>query len=824
VHKDFFISYARADQSWAEWIAWRLEAEGFSVIVQAWDFTPGDNFALQMHQASIEAKRTIAVLSPDFFKSAFTQAEWTAAFASDPTGTSGRLLPIRVRECEPEGLFGPIVYIDLVGLDDVTATRRLLEGVSRVRAKPAVSPTLPVTPRPYPGSLPPVWSVPYPRNRNFTGRDDVLTSLRSQLHSGLPAAVTQAISGLGGIGKTQLALEYVYRFASEYRIVWWIRADSEAARMDDLAQLGKALGIEVADGEVAPDTVRKTLAWLERNRGWLLVFDNVEEPNQIKDVLPRSGAGHSIITSRYAFWSEIANTLSLNVWSTQEAVDYLTRRTRQQDADSARRAADLLGCLPLALEQASAYIEQSNIAISKYADLFERHKGRLFRRHNADDPRTTVATIWDISFKRVQEENPGALSLLNLYAFLPPDRIPRLIFANKAPLLPTPVRALVRDELKFDDALATLIRYSLVQATLEFVSIHRLVQLAVRERLNDRMFREFGEAAVRVQSDTADQAARTTDRVATISWLRHPPRWFVPAASLSVLIVAGALAWYWSSSSVERTPTIPSPDGSDPKPAASALPGNNVPAPAGRTPAEIAILHERLPGLRNPSGPEPASASTRTSALVVIDPAHGGSLAVGGSSPNNSTSSSGILEKDLTLELALLIEKAVKSAQASARRPVSVVLTRRSDINLSLQDRVAVAFNSRAAAFVSLHFNAGPDGGNRGVEALVRSKLVNRNYSEDVGLANALAAGVMGVLRRHDPQAVSRGTKDGQLTILTAMDILAMPACLLEVEFIDNPEVDRLLISGPSAFQIRQELAAEIGRILVATALRASQS
>ena len=99
--KDFFISYNHADQQWAEWIAWELEAAGYTTVVQSWDFRPGSNFTLEMHSASQAAERTIAVLSPDYLEAPYTLAEWAAAFAEDPTAKQGKLLPIRVRECDP---------------------------------------------------------------------------------------------------------------------------------------------------------------------------------------------------------------------------------------------------------------------------------------------------------------------------------------------------------------------------------------------------------------------------------------------------------------------------------------------------------------------------------------------------------------------------------------------------------------------------------------------------------------------------------------------------------------------------------------------------
>jgi hypothetical protein len=143
--KDFFISYNQADKGWAEWIAWQLEAAGFKVVIQAWDFRQGGNFVLDMQRAMEEARRTLIVLSPDFLASKFTAPEWAAAFAQDPTGSEGRLLPVRVRKCKPRGLLAQIVYIDLVGLKDrAQAKQHLLRGIVLARAKPDVEPGMPV--------------------------------------------------------------------------------------------------------------------------------------------------------------------------------------------------------------------------------------------------------------------------------------------------------------------------------------------------------------------------------------------------------------------------------------------------------------------------------------------------------------------------------------------------------------------------------------------------------------------------------------------------------------------------------------------------------
>jgi hypothetical protein len=143
--RDFFISYNRHDKDWAEWIAWQLEHAGYTTFIQAWDFRPGGNFVADMQEATTSSERTIAVLSQTYLSSQFTLPEWNDAFARDPSGKKGLLLPIKVRACEPKGLLSQIVYIDLTDLSAEQAAERLLSGVKRRRAKPSTAPSFPRT-------------------------------------------------------------------------------------------------------------------------------------------------------------------------------------------------------------------------------------------------------------------------------------------------------------------------------------------------------------------------------------------------------------------------------------------------------------------------------------------------------------------------------------------------------------------------------------------------------------------------------------------------------------------------------------------------------
>jgi hypothetical protein len=352
---DFFVSYTRSDQRWAEWIGWVLEDAGFRVVVQAWDFGAGSHFVAEMHDAVRRSSRTVAVLSAAYLMSVFAAEEWQAVWAADPGGRGRRLLVFRVEDCEREGLLRQLVTVDLFGVDRDTARGRLLGAVRGERLKPVVEPLFPPVRGEVPGlggepsfpRLPVVRGVPWPRNPNFTGRVGELDVLRGRFAGGsaTAAVLPQALHGLGGVGKTQLAVEYAYRQAADYDLVWWVPAEQPALVVAALAELAAQVGVAVpGEAQESAAAVVQLLRRRDRFARWLVIADNAGAPSDLSGLLTAAGGdGHLLITSRDPAWTQSALTVEVDVLSRTEAVALLHARAPRLSEGEATRSLSCSG-------------------------------------------------------------------------------------------------------------------------------------------------------------------------------------------------------------------------------------------------------------------------------------------------------------------------------------------------------------------------------------------------------------------------------------------------------------------------------------------------
>ena len=234
---------------------------------------------------------------------------------------------------------------------------------------------------------------------------------------------------------------------------------------------------------------------------WLLVYDNAESPAQLSGLLPPGGRGHVLVTSRWSAWGAQASPLELDVLVRAESIEFLRRRTGTRDDQGLAALAELVGDLPLALEEAAAYLEETRENLGDYLELIRDRSRELF---GLDDPagggdpdsdRRRVATVWSVSLDRVHAQAPAAEALLSLCAFLAAE-VPRDLPARHPDVLPEDLAAVARDRLAYNRALAAIGRYSLAAVSPAVVGLHRLVQAVIRARLGEAGERAWAEAAV----------------------------------------------------------------------------------------------------------------------------------------------------------------------------------------------------------------------------------------------------------------------------------------------------------------------------------------
>ena len=380
-------------------------------------------------------------------------------------------------------------------------------------------------PRP-PRTLPPSWNIPHYRNPNFSGRDSELATLKTALENSNITAVTQAIAGLGGVGKTQLAVEYAYREAANFALVWWVRAEVETSLRFDLEQLALTIGLveQNTDPQRAIDAV---LDFLQSKAGrWLLIFDNANNPTEVQSYLPKGGRGQIIITSRWQNWHGFAQPVPVKVWKTPQAVKFLIKRTGRKDKEGAAKLAEKLGYLPLALEHAGAYLAKNRtLSLVAYLEKFDQEqqklalleKGVLATEYHQD----TIRTTWAMALEKLPDISAD---LLTLCAYLAPDEIPLSIFKNHASVLPESLTELATDDFVMSETISDLQEYSLVEPSKNWAafSVHRLLQLVIREtnqnltHSNQHFFLTTAVRLINAVSPTGIYDYRTWDKYVPI--------------------------------------------------------------------------------------------------------------------------------------------------------------------------------------------------------------------------------------------------------------------------------------------------------------------
>jgi tetratricopeptide (TPR) repeat protein len=345
------------------------------------------------------------------------------------------------------------------------------------------------------------WLMPIRENHFFTGREDIL----HQLQDILPFRQAAALTGLGGMGKTQIAAHYAFSHQNEYRAVLWCLADRIESLNLGLVAIARTLGLPKAPEQRF--TIAAVKDWLATHTHWLLILDNADELQIVGDLtaLAKDEARHVLLTTRTIVPAPFAQSVAVHEMSRNEGIRFLLCRAldKARDKDgvvrdykftdkiNAGKLVDILGALPLTLDQAGAYIRETQCGLAGYLDRYRTGGHALLRERGmlycSQDHPESLAIIWRLSFEKIMAENPTAIGVLCLCAFLHPDSIPEEVFQYW-------------DVSILDKALKVILKYSFVKRhpKTKILMIHRLVQTILRHEMDEAMQRSWAEETVRL--------------------------------------------------------------------------------------------------------------------------------------------------------------------------------------------------------------------------------------------------------------------------------------------------------------------------------------
>ncbi|ATW47775.1 FxSxx-COOH system tetratricopeptide repeat protein [Streptomyces peucetius] len=521
---DLFLSYVAENRMWADWVEYVLSRAGFRVVPRD---VSAERDPVEIDAAAAEnAARTVVLLSSAYLKSARAVEVFQRTASEDPSGGRRHLLPIRVGDVRLTTPYIDRNPVDLFRLDEVHATGSLLRALDRPVQLPE-----PSSPGPrFPGTVPKIWNAP-PRNPGFTGRSVVLERMRDQLGGGMAVAAVlpqpQTLYGLGGVGKTQVALEYVHRFMADYDLVWWISAEQPDDVVAGLAELAVRLGAQggedmAAASQEAIDLLRRGVP----SKRWLLVFDNADDPEHLKRFFPAGGPGHVLVTSRNQTWSQYGDALPVDVFLREESIEHIQRRARGLSTEDADQVATAVGDLPLAVEQAAAWIAETATPVSAYLEQLREQAASVLALNQPVGYPEPVAATWNVSIERLKERSPAAVRLLQLCAFFAPEPISaNLLYSKEMIDALKPYDASLEEKLVLGRVIREIGRFALakVDQVSNSIQVHRLVQAVIRAQLTEEEQMDARHAVHRILAGARPDDDEPIDNPET--WPRFNTIW-----------------------------------------------------------------------------------------------------------------------------------------------------------------------------------------------------------------------------------------------------------------------------------------------------------
>ncbi|GII97441.1 FxSxx-COOH system tetratricopeptide repeat protein [Sinosporangium siamense] len=339
-----------------------------------------------------------------------------------------------------------------------------------------------------------LWNVP-PRAPHFVGREDILLHLSARLEEE-NSPVLQALIGIGGVGKTTLAIEYAYRFRSFYDLVWWVGAEQAERVREQLAELAVAAGWAAHEDDISTALAAASQR-LSASTRWLLIFDDAGSPESLREVLP-GGPGHVVVTSRHRGWDSLAQVVPVGAFGRAESTALLLDRVPALTEPEADRLAGTLGDLPLAVAQAAGFLSTTGMPVTSYQEELDRNAGQVLGESVPGRIGGSLTATVTLAKQRLGEQDAAGLQMLELMAFLASDPVPVELFAAAAQVLPAPLSSAATSPFELHRLLGAISSYGLGQVLPNGFVMHRLTQLVLRGQLSE------------------EQTARTRVTVATV--------------------------------------------------------------------------------------------------------------------------------------------------------------------------------------------------------------------------------------------------------------------------------------------------------------------
>jgi tetratricopeptide (TPR) repeat protein len=527
-----FFSYAHEDETLRDELRKQLSVLRWQGIISEWydrNIQAGNEWEHEIHAHLATAQIILLLISPDFLASRYCYSiEMMRALERHLAGEA-RVIPIILRPVDWEG--APFSKLEMLPTDAHPVTswsnrdaallnvakgiRKAIEdlNIRRVQPQPSAS-SAASTPAPTTApSLP--WNVLPHRNPFFTGRAAILADLHKEFTSKemTSAVQPQAISGLGGIGKTQIALEYAYRYRNEYRKVPWARAGTAEELATDFVAMAHMLNLPEHDAQDQRLVISAVKRWLETNSGWLFILDNVETLALVRDYVPLGTSGHMLLTTRAQSMSGLARKVEIDTMELEDGALFLLRRAgiiaqdapldnvAEADQTTARAIVQAMEAIPLALDQAGAYMEETECGLSHYLMLYRKQHAKLLNMRGGfvSGHPEAVATTWSLTFANVEQADIAAVELLRLCAFLAPDAIPEEILTEGTAELGPVLQPVAADLFDLNLAIGELLKYSLLRRDpkTQTLSIHQLVQVVLRDEMDEDTQRLWAERTVK---------------------------------------------------------------------------------------------------------------------------------------------------------------------------------------------------------------------------------------------------------------------------------------------------------------------------------------